>query len=97
MQRYGVPKTLLHDNAAEFCGGTFEHICKEKAIQQTRSPPYDHNKNPNERYIEIITSMMRTPLYISGLNPIEYWEHALPGTCSKHSNSICLAGTLYSI
>jgi hypothetical protein len=77
MQRYGTPKTILHDNAAEFCGGTFEQICKEKAIQQTRSPPYDHNKNPTERYIEIITSIMRSLLYISGLNPTEYWEHAL--------------------
>ncbi len=96
IRRCGTPKTILHDNAAEFCGGEFAQICKEKGIQQTEIPPYDHNKNPRERYIEIITSMTRALLFISGLKPDEYWEHALehsvgtqnrtalPGRCTPY-------------
>jgi hypothetical protein len=38
MQRYGIPKTLLHDNAAEFCGGTFEQFNKQE-VRHMKSLP----------------------------------------------------------
>ena len=77
IQRYGIPKTIIHDNAQEFIGGEFAQICTDKSIQQSPTPPYDHNKNPTEKYIDILTSMARCLLFISGLNPTTYWVHAL--------------------
>jgi hypothetical protein len=76
IQRYGVPKTIIHDNAQEFIGGDFAQLCLDKTIQQSPTPPYDHNKNPTEKYIDILTSMSRCLLFISGLNPTLYWTHA---------------------
>ena len=46
IQRYGKPHELIHDNAKEFVEGEFADICKEQGIHQTRSPPYEPNKNP---------------------------------------------------
>ena len=77
IQTNGKPKVVLHDNAKEFTDGEFNKICSEQGIQQTRTPPYDHNKNPTERYMEILTSMTRSLLFISGLDPMKFWEHAL--------------------
>jgi transposase InsO family protein len=94
IQRYGKPHTLIHDNAKEFTDGEFETICKDQGIQQQRSPPYEPNKNPVEHYMEIILSMTRSMLYISGLDPDTFWSHAiehaaylqtrsaLPGRCT---------------
>jgi hypothetical protein len=77
IQRYGTPKTIIHDNAQEFIGGTFAQICTDKSIQHQPAPPYDHNKNPTEKYMDILTSMARCLLFISGLDRVRYWDHAL--------------------
>ncbi len=96
IQRYGVPKILLTDNASEFTSGEFKDLCLKKEIKQTHSPPYDPNRKPTEHYMEIVTSTMRSLLFISGLNPDQYWEHALtqavniqirtalPGRCTPY-------------
>jgi hypothetical protein len=76
--------------------GEFAQLCRDKGIAQHRSPPYNPNKNPTEHYMEIITSTMRSLLFISGLDPTTFWEHALlqainiqnrtalPGRCTPH-------------
>ena len=57
--------------------GEFNEICTQQGIQQVRSPPYDPNKNPVEHYMDILTCMMRSFLFISGLEPEKFWEDAL--------------------
>ncbi len=96
IQRYGIPKMIVHDNAKEFINGEFAEVCKDKSIQQICSPPYTPNQNPTEHYMEIITSIMRALLFVSGLDPTEFWEHALqhavnlqirtalPGRCTPY-------------
>ena len=63
MARYGIPDTILVDNAEEFLHGTFHKLCLDNKIDQTFSPPYSPNFNPTERYMEIAvggaTSMMQ--------------------------------------
>jgi hypothetical protein len=99
IQQYGIPKTIVHDNAQEFIHGEFAQLCKEKSITQHCSPPYHPNQNPTEHYMEIITSTMRSLLFVSGLDPDEFWEHALshainiqirtalPGRCTPYEIS----------
>ena len=77
IQQYGKPHTIIHDNASEFMHGDFQTLCQTQGIKQERSPPYDPNKNPVEHYMDILTCMMRSMLFISGLNPDSYWEDAL--------------------
>jgi hypothetical protein len=77
IQRHGQPKQLLHDNAKEFIEGEFKQICLDKHIEQIRTTPFDHNKNPTELYMEILTAMTRALLFISGLPANKFWEHAL--------------------
>jgi hypothetical protein len=67
--------------------GEFAQICTDRGITQKSTPPFDHNKNPTERYIEIITSMTRSLLTISGLDPKQYWEHALAHVTCIHNRS----------
>ncbi len=98
-QRYGKPHELIHDNAKEFVEGEFADICKEQGTTQKRSPPYEPNKNPVEHYMDIIVSMARSMLYISGLDPDTFWPHALehaaylqirsalPGRCTPYELS----------
>jgi hypothetical protein len=88
----------VHDNAKEFLNGEFTQICADEGIQQICNPPYtpNHNQNPTEHYMEIITSTMRALFFVSGLNPTEFWEHALqhainlqlhtalPGRCTPY-------------
>jgi hypothetical protein len=86
MQRYGTPKTIIHDNAQEFVGGTFAQICTEKSIQQIPAPPYDHNKNPTEKYMDILTSML-PPLYLgTRTNPL---LRPCPRPLSRHPEPHC--------
>jgi hypothetical protein len=96
IQRYGIPKTIVHDNAQKFCAGTFAQLCTDKSIQKTPTPPYDHNKNPTEKYMDILTFMTRCLLFISGLDPILYRDHALLHSASIQ-NRTALTGrsTLY--
>ncbi len=87
---------LIHDNAKEFVEGEFEEIYKAHGIDQTRSPPFEPNKNPVELYMDILVSMTRSVLYVSGLDPVIYWHHALehaaylqircalPGQCTSY-------------
>jgi transposase InsO family protein len=88
IQRYGIPKQVIHDNAQEFIHGEFAKICADKGIAQHRSPPYNPNKNPTEHYMEIITSTMRSLLFISGLNPNTFWEHALLQGMDRHLGGV---------
>jgi hypothetical protein len=67
IQRCGVPKTIVQDDAQEFCAGTFAQLCADKSIQLAPTPSYDPNKNPTEKYMDILTSMARCLLFISGL------------------------------
>ena len=76
-QEYGLPETILHDNAAEYLHGDFATICTEKGIKQVFSAPHHPNQNPTEHYMDIIMSKTRCLLYISGLDPADHWEHAL--------------------
>jgi hypothetical protein len=96
IQQYGKPQEIVHDNAQEFNHGTFKDICLKQTIKQSKSPPYDPNKNPVEHYMDILTCMMRSMLFISGLNPEKFWEDALkqathiqvrtalPGRCTPY-------------
>jgi hypothetical protein len=96
IQKYGKPQEVVHDNAQEFMHGTFKDICLKQLIKQTKSPPFDPNKNPVEHYMDILTCMMRSMLFISGLNPEKFWEDALqqathiqvrtalPGRCTPY-------------
>ncbi len=68
---------VFDDNAQEFIHGDFDDICKKHRIQQVPSPPYEPNKNPVELRMDILTGMMRSLLFISGLNPEKLWEDAL--------------------
>jgi hypothetical protein len=77
IKRYGKPHKLIHDNAKEFVEGEFEEICKTHGIDQIRSPPFEPSKNPVELYMDILVSMTRSMLYISGLDPVTFWHHAL--------------------
>jgi hypothetical protein len=77
IQQYGKPQEVVHDNAQEFLHGTFQELCLKHSIKQTKSPPFDPNKNPVEHYMDILTCMMRSLLFISGLNPEQFWEDAL--------------------
>jgi hypothetical protein len=79
IQRCGVPKTIVHDNAQDFCAGTFAQLCADKSIQLVPTPPYDPNKNPTEKYMDILTSMTRCLLFISGLDTVLHWDHCPPG------------------
>jgi hypothetical protein len=96
IQNHGKPKQLLHNNAKEFYEGEFAKIFTEQGITQTRTPPYDHNKNPTERYIEILTSMARSLLSLSGLDPKQFWEHALEhATCIQNRTALKGRATPY--
>jgi hypothetical protein len=77
IQRYSKPHTLIHDNAKEFIEGSFAEICTHNNITQTRSPPYEPNQNPVEHYMEILVFMTQSLLHISGLQPDNFWSHAL--------------------
>jgi hypothetical protein len=77
IKRYGKPHKIIHDNAKEFCEGDFAEICNKEGITQNRSPPYEPNHNPVEHYMDIIVSMARSMLFVSGLDPTTYWTHAL--------------------
>jgi len=77
IKQYGKPAKIIHDNAKEFTEGAFAELCNNRSITHVLTPPYDHNKNPTERYMEILTSMTRSVLHISGLDPRQFWEHAL--------------------
>ncbi len=83
---------LIHDNAKEFVEGEFETICKIHGIDQTRSPPFEPNKNPVELYMDILVSMTRSMLYISSLDPVIFWSHAL-----EHAAYLQLRCALYPI
>jgi hypothetical protein len=72
-QAYGLPETILHDNATEYLHGDFATICKEKGIKQVFSAPHHPNQNPTEHYMDIIMSKAKCLLYISGLDPAEHW------------------------
>jgi hypothetical protein len=72
IQKCGKPNKLIHDNAQELTHGEFNEICTTQGIQQVRSPPYDPNKNPVEHYMDILTYMMRSFLFISGLEPEKF-------------------------
>ena len=96
IQRYGKPHTLIHDNAKEFVEGEFATLCEDQGIKQIRSPPYEPNKNPVEHYMDILSSSTRSMLFISGLDPDNFWHHALehsvylqirqalPGRCTPY-------------
>jgi hypothetical protein len=71
------PNKNFNDNASEFIHGDFKTLCQTQGIKQERSPPYDPNKNPVEYYTDILTCMMRSMLFISGLDPERYSEDAL--------------------
>ncbi len=77
IQRYGKPHTILTDNAQEFVHGEFAQICLDQGMKQTHSAPYNPNGNPTEHYMDIITSTMRSLLFVSGLDPTKFWEHSL--------------------
>jgi hypothetical protein len=68
IKQYGKPQIIIHDNATEFVDGEFAQICTTHNITQQRSTPYEPNQNPVELYMDIITSMARSMLFISGLN-----------------------------
>ncbi len=82
---------MIHDNATEFIQGEFAHICLDHHITQTRSPPYEPNKNPVELYMDIIVSMGRSLLFVSGLNPDAFWDSAL-GHAVQIQNRTALPG-----
>jgi hypothetical protein len=64
--------------ANSYKANDFAQLCLDKNITQTPSPPYDPNKNPvGHYYMEIIVSMSRSMLFVSGLNPDGFWEHAI--------------------
>ncbi len=69
IKKYGVPKEIIHDNGEEFIHGEFADLCTQHNIAQTPSPPYEPNKNPVELYMDILMSMARSMLFISGLKP----------------------------
>jgi hypothetical protein len=48
VQDYGLPETILHDNAAEYLNGDFATFCQEKGIKQISSAPYHPNQNPTD-------------------------------------------------
>ncbi len=56
-QAYGLPDTILHDNASEYLHGDFATICEEKGIKQVYSAPNHPNQNPTEHYMDLIMSM----------------------------------------
>jgi transposase InsO family protein len=99
IKNYGKPQIIIHDNASEFVDGEFAQICTENHIAQQRSTPYEPNQNPVEPYMDIITSMARSMLFVSGLNPSTFWEaamqhaaylqirSALPGRCTPYELS----------
>jgi hypothetical protein len=91
IQRYGKPNEVVHDNATEFKQGDFAQICLNQQITQTPSPPYEPNKNPVELYMDIIISMGRSLLYVSGLNPDTFWDSAL-GHAVQIQNRTALTG-----
>ena len=76
-QEHGSPSTITHDNAAEYINGKFKTICTQKEITQRFSAPHTPNQNPAEHYMDIIMGKTRSLLFISGLIPKDYWEHAL--------------------
>ncbi len=76
-QDFGIPNSILHDNATEYLNGEFATICREKGIRQTMSAPHHPNQNPTEHYMEIIMGKTRSLLYIAGLDPKQHWEHAI--------------------
>jgi hypothetical protein len=96
IQRYGIPKIIVHDNAKEFVHGEFAQICLDKSIQHICSPTFTPNQNPTEHYMEIITSTMRALLFVSDLDPPkEFWEHALQHAVSSNPN--CFTWALYPV
>ncbi len=77
IKKYGVPKEIIHDDGEEFIHGEFADLCTQHNITQTPSPPYEPNKNPVELYMDILMSMARSMLFISGLKPETFWEATL--------------------
>jgi transposase InsO family protein len=77
IQLYGKPHTILTDNAQEFVHDEFTQICLDQGIKQTHNAPYNPNGNPTEHHMEVITSTMRSLLFISRLDPVKFWEHSL--------------------
>ncbi len=96
IKNYGKPQLIIHDNATKFVEGDFAQLCTTHNITQQKSTPYEPNQNPVELYMDIITSMARSMLFISGLNTNSFWEaamehaaylqlrSALPGRCTPY-------------
>jgi hypothetical protein len=91
------PKQLLHDNAKEFIEGEFNSICTERNHPSPHTP-LRSQQNPTEKYMDILTSMTRSLLFISGLNPAQYWEHALEhATTLQNRTSLIGRCTAYEL
>ena len=58
-QDFGIPKSILHDNAQEYLHGDFANLCREKQITQRMSAPHTPNQNPTEHYMDIIMGKTR--------------------------------------
>jgi hypothetical protein len=87
IQLYGLPITIIHDNAREFTDGNFAKICKEKGITQRMSAPYTPNQNPAEKYMDVLVSGARSLLYTAGLNAPQFWKHAVHLPAKHHGTS----------
>jgi hypothetical protein len=89
-QESGTPQSILHDNAQEYLHDDFATtLCREKQITQRMSAPHTPNQNPTDNYIDIIMSKCRCLLYISGLEPRNYWVHALhQSTCLQNQTAL---------
>ncbi len=77
IKKFDIPKEIIHDNAEEFIHGEFADLCTTHSITQTPSPSFEPNKNPVELYMNILMSMTRSMLHISGLKPETFWDTAL--------------------
>jgi hypothetical protein len=76
-------QTCFHDFSVTTLKCHTRYLCYVSVVSahlgehNNRSPPYEPNHNPVEHYIDIIVSMARSMLFVSGLDPTTYWTHAL--------------------
>ena len=56
---FGVPLKLHSDNAKEFIGEIFKHLCDRLQIKKTTTPTYNPQSNPVERFHKSLNQMMR--------------------------------------
>ena len=85
---FGCPLEILSDQGGEFVNRTWEELCRRLEIRKKKTPPYNPNSNPIERFHRTLNQILRT--FMDREDP--GWERYLPMATLAY-NSKCHSST----